>query len=138
MIPPVSPHGLIQETLWPNKWRILVACIMLNLTSRRAAEKILPKLFNKYPDAQSMSSADFDDLSSIIAPLGFRNRRTKVLIGMSKKYVSGGWTHAKELPGIGEYASAAWDIFVLGEMPSVAPKDGALAKYYKWRKINGL
>lgn len=138
MIPPVSPFGLIQETLWPDEWRILVACIMLNLTTRRAVEKILPKLFDRYPDALAMSSASFDDLSQDIAPLGFRNRRAKNLINMSRQYVKGEWTHASELPGIGEYAASAWSIFVLGIMPSECPRDGALAKYYKWRKLNGL
>jgi methyl-CpG-binding domain protein 4 len=136
-MPPVSPYGLIQETLWPDRWKILVACIMLNLTTRKAMEKILPSLFKKYPDAVAMASACPEELSQIIAPLGFRNRRTKNLIQMSKQYLGSNWKHARELPGIGEYGAAAWDIFVLGNLPDECPKDGALTKYYKWRKNHG-
>lgn len=137
MIPQKSPVSLIQEDLWPDGWKILVACMLLNLTTRRTMEKILPTLFNKYPDAHAMAAADPDQLAQIIAPLGFRNRRTKNLIAMSRQYLTSDWTHVSELPGIGEYGSAAWDIFVAGRLPDSCPKDGALAKYYKWRKKHG-
>lgn len=111
--------------------------MLLNLTTRRAMEKILPKVFRKYPDAEAMASARPEDLAQIIAPLGFRNRRTKNLIDMSKHYLTSSWKHARELPGIGDYGAAAWDIFVLRQLPTVCPKDGALTKYYRWRTQNG-
>jgi len=137
MIPPKSPVSLIQEDLWPDRWKILVACMLLNLTTRRAMEKIVPALFEAYPDAQSMAAANPEELSRIIAPLGFRNRRTKNLIDMSREYLTSNWQHARELPGIGEYGSAAWDVFVLGVLPPECPRDGSLAKYYRWRKKHG-
>ena len=31
--PPVSPYGLIQESLWRVPWKLLVACMLLNRTS---------------------------------------------------------------------------------------------------------
>ena len=31
--PPVSPYGLIQESLWREPWKLLVACMLLNKTS---------------------------------------------------------------------------------------------------------
>lgn len=31
--PPQSPYGLIEEELFGNPWRLLVACILLNKTS---------------------------------------------------------------------------------------------------------
>ena len=137
MIPHVSPFGLIQETLWPNEWRILVACILLNCTTRKSVEKVIPRLFEMYPGPQDMSSADEAQLSEMIAPLGFKSRRAKTLVQMSKEYVIGEWTHAKELPGVGEYAGAAWEIFVRGVLPPQAPKDHALTAYYMWRKKHG-
>ena len=138
MIPPRSPYCLIQEDLWPDAHRILVACMLLNLTTRRAMEKVLPRVFRAYPTPEAMAAADPNDLSQIIAPLGFRNRRTKNLIEMSKRYLEPNWKHAKELPGIGEYGAAAWDIFVLRKLPAECPKDGALKNYYKWMKKNGV
>lgn len=34
--PPVSPYGLIQESLWREPWKLLVACMLLNKTSGSA------------------------------------------------------------------------------------------------------
>lgn len=135
-LPPVSPYGLIQETLWPDGWKILVACIMLNCTTRKAAEKVIPRLFEKYPNAESMSKADPEELSQIVAELGFRNRRTNTLIEFSKNYLTDSWQHPKDLPGIGDYAGAAWDIFIRGEIPEECPKDGALANWWHWAREN--
>jgi len=137
MIPPRSPYGLIQEDLWPDEFKILVTCMLLNCTTRRAVEKVIPKLFSKYPDASSMAAADFDVLSSIIAPLGFRNRRARNIIEMSKHFLRPTWKHASELPGIGPYAAAAWEIFVKNTMPPECPKDHALTLYYMWRRRHG-
>jgi endonuclease III len=111
--------------------------MLLNCTTRRAMEKIVPRLFAKYPDAASMAAADREELSALIAPLGFRNRRSKGLIEMSRAYDRGGWRHASELPGIGDYAAAAWEIFSQGTLPPQCPKDHALTKYYQWRKLHG-
>lgn len=137
MIPPRSPYSLIQEDLWPDGWKILVSCMLLNCTTRKAMEKVLPHLFQEYPDAASMAAADFDRLSKIISPLGFRNRRAKNLIAMSAAYLRGDWKHARDLPGIGDYAAAAWEIFVLKTLPAEPPKDHALTWYYHWSKKNG-
>lgn len=100
-------------------------------------EKVLPSLFRKYPDPVCMAAADFEELSQIIAPLGFRNRRAKNLIDMSKHFLRSNWVDPRDLPGIGEYGGAAWDIFVKNRLPEDAPKDGALRKYYNWRIKHG-
>lgn len=134
MIPPRSPYCLIQEDLWPNEWKILVSCMLLNCTTRSAMEKVLPHLFAKYPNAVAMATADQGQLSQVIGRLGFGNRRASNLIKMSQHYLGSNWKHARDLPGIGEYAAAAWEIFVRGTLPSDAPKDHALVRYYNWRK----
>ena len=134
MIPPRSPYSLIQEDLWPNEWKILVACMLLNCTTRKQVEKVMPHLFAAYPTPQDMAAARPEDLSPIIARLGFGNRRACNLIRMSQHYLTSSWSHASELPGVGAYASAAWEIFVKGLLPSECPNDHALTKYYHWRK----
>jgi methyl-CpG-binding domain protein 4 len=132
MIPPLSPYGLIQESLWPDEWRILVSCMLLNCTTRKQVDKIINQLFTAYPTAQHMSVADPSDVSRIVSCLGFGNRRARNLIKMSQSYVSKTWSHAAELPGIGEYASVAWEMFVKGDIPEASPKDHALTLYYEW------
>jgi methyl-CpG-binding domain protein 4 len=135
-IPPRSPWGIIQEDLWPNEFQIIIVCLLLNKTSRKQVEKVLPKLFASWPDAKSMSTADPESLAKVIAPLGLQNRRSKTLINFSKKFFQKDWKHVHELPGVGEYAAAAWEIFCLGKLPQECPKDHALVKYYHWRKSN--
>lgn len=136
--PPRSPYSLIQEDLWPDEWKILISCMLLNCTTRKQVEKVLPILFRMWPTAVSMASADQHAVSRVISSLGFQNRRAAGLIKMSKSYVTDDWTHAKELPGIGEYAAAAWEIFCQGKIPSSQPKDHALVYYYNWRLKHGV
>jgi methyl-CpG-binding domain protein 4 len=137
MIPPRSPFGLIQEDLFPDEWKCLVACLMLNCTARKQVEKIIPTFFQKWPDPVNFLAARQEDVADLIAPLGFRNRRTKRLFDMTKAYFENEWTHISELPGIGEYASRAWEIFFKNELGNEPPNDGALILYWKWRKKYG-
>ena len=125
---------MIQEDLWPDEWKILVSCVMLNCTSRKQVEKVLPNFFNRWPDAKSLLKAQESDVQSIIAPLGFKNRRTTLLKKLAFEYESG-WEEIRGLPGIGEYAARAWEIFIKNEMGKVCPKDHALTKYWIWRKL---
>ncbi len=137
MIPPRSPYGLIQEDLFPDEWKCLVACLMLNCTSRKQVEKVVPDFFRLWPTPAQFLNAQKDAVSNLIAPLGFRNRRTQRLFEMTEKYLKKDWHHVSELPGIGDYASRAWEMFFkncLGEDP---PNDGALVLYWSWRKKHG-
>lgn len=133
-IPPRSPYGLIQEDLWPNTWLLLVSCMMLNCTSRKQVEKVLPEFMKRWPDPASFLRAERQEIVDLIKPLGFKDRRTDNLIKMTTRFLTGPWEHAAELPGVGVYAARAWEIFcrdVLGDEP---PKDHALTQYWAWRK----
>jgi methyl-CpG-binding domain protein 4 len=134
MIPPRSPFSLIQEDLWPDEWMILVSCMLLNQTTRKQMEKVLPSFKRRWPTPQKFLEADLSDVGNLIGCLGFARRRTVNLVKMTQAYVSGEWTHARELPGIGDYGGAAWEIFCKGKLPDECPKDGALMKYWHWRK----
>ena len=137
MIPQRSPFGLIQEDLWPDEWKCLVSCLMLNCTTRKQVEKVLPDFFAKWPNPQALLSATEEEVSESISTLGFQNRRTKRLFEMTGSYVQKNWTHVSELPGIGDYASRAWEIFFKNKLGNHPPVDGALVVYWKWRKKHG-
>lgn len=132
-IPPRSPFGLIQEDLWPDEWKILVSCIMLNCTTRKSVEKVLPTFFKVWPGPEDLVSATPLDVSDVIGCLGFRNRRTKNLFDMSTAYMRG-FKEVRSLPGVGEYAARAWEIFHLNDLGDSPPRDHALTKYWHWRK----
>ena len=134
--PPRSPHDLIQESLWPDEWRILVSCLLLNLTTRKQVDKIIDRLFHKYPGPCSMAYAKDDDLLDIIKSLGLANKRVKTLKRFSKEYMTKKWSTPKELFGCGKYADDAWRIFCRGDWKSVEPNDHALNKYHDWLTLN--
>lgn len=133
-IPPLSPHGLIQESLWPDEWAILVSCIMLNCTTRKQVEKILPGFLKRWPTPGDLLTAEKEDIVTTISPLGFGKRRADNLISMSREFLKGTWEHARDLPGIGRYGAAAWEIFCCGFIGNDAPVDHALVKYWDWAK----
>jgi methyl-CpG-binding domain protein 4 len=131
-IPPKSPYKLLQELLWPDEWLVLVACMMLNCTTRKQVDKIFDKFREQYPKPEKLLVADPVDVAELIKSLGFKNRRTKNIFNMSSKFISNDWKDASELPGIGEYGTAAHKIFFCGKVPLVPPRDHALKEYADW------
>lgn len=135
--PPESPYKILQEILWPDEWRVLVGCLMLNRTRRAQVDRVIWKFFDMWPNASAAAEADHSQMSQILAPLGFRNKRTETIIKMSRKFLEPTWCHASELPGIGEYGSRAWEIFFLGFLGDDPPNDHALLDYWVWLTSNG-
>lgn len=130
--PPKSPYNLLQESLWPNEWRVLVSCLLLNLTTRKQVEKVIERLFHKYPEPASMASAQDAELHDIIKTLGLANKRVKTLKRFSQEYISKDWDMPIELYGCGKYANDAWRIFFRGDWKKVEPNDHALNDYHGW------
>ena len=61
---------LLQEIYQDDPWKMLVCCILLNLTKRQQVDGIREELFNKYPTEYEMMEADEKELSEILQPLG--------------------------------------------------------------------
>lgn len=135
-LPPVSPYGLIQESLFPDEWSILVAAMLLNCTGRRQVERVLPELRRRWPGPQELIQAPTRDLAELCQPLGFVVRRTANIVVMSEAFLAGSWDDASELPGIGDYGARSWRIFCRGELGQDPPKDHALTRYWHWAVIN--
>jgi len=133
MQPLFSPFGLIQESIWPNKFLILVSCILLNCTSRKQVEKVMPVFIQRYNTPELLLKEDETVIIELLSPLGFKNRRTKTLYRLANVLSNNDWKNVLDLPGVGEYAARAWDIFVNGDLGTSPPKDGALKSYYEWR-----
>ena len=101
---------LLQEIYQPDGWKMLVCCIMLNLTNRKQVDRVRHKLFKKYPTAKDLSVADYEELSELLTPLGMQFKRAATLMKFSKEY-NDGFTDPIELYGIGKYAKDSWEIF---------------------------
>jgi methyl-CpG-binding domain protein 4 len=121
---------MLQEDLWPNQWKILVACILHNQTSRKQVDKVYQDLFYNYPDAASLSVADQNFLARMLKPLGLHNRRSKSLIRFSREYLEVDWTKPSDLYACGKYADDCYKVFCTGKWQEVEPSDHALNMYH--------
>lgn len=130
--PPRSPYKLIQEDLYEDPWKVLVACVFCNLTRRNTAEPLLWEFFSDYPTPFAASSADIKQLENLLKPIGLSSRRAKTLKKMSSEYITIDWKEPIDLYGIGKYGNDAWKIFCTNDWKSVTPKDHALNWYHTW------
>ena len=130
--PPKSPHGLIQEVLWPDEWKILMSCLMLNQTTRKQVDKVIWQFFDKWPEPKEFLKSTHEEVSNLLRPLGFYNRRPKAMRKFTEQYMQDEWLEPIELYGIGKYANDAWRIFCRGDWQQVEPQDHALNKYHSY------
>ena len=120
---------ILQEIYQSDGWKMLVCCIMLNLTNRKQVDKVRHELFKKYPTAKDLSVADYEELSELLTPLGMQYRRAATLMRFSKEYDEG-FTVPIELHGIGKYANDSWEIFQNNNM-NIKPSDKVLQEYLR-------
>ncbi|XP_068196846.1 methyl-CpG-binding domain protein 4 [Antennarius striatus] len=130
--PPRSPYNLVQETLFHDSWKLLVATIFLNKTSGKMAVPVLWRFFERYPTAEVTREADWKPMSELMKPLGLYELRAKTLIRFSDEYLTKQWRYPIELHGIGKYGNDSYRIFCVGEWRQVTPQDHMLNKYHSW------
>lgn len=130
--PPRSPYNLVQETLFHDPWKLLVATIFLNKTSGKMAIPVLWQFFDRYPSPEVTREADWKPLSELMKPLGLYELRAKTLIRFSDDYLTKQWRYPIELHGIGKYGNDSYRIFCVGEWREVKPEDHMLNKYHEW------
>jgi endonuclease III len=72
------------ELLYDNPYQLLVAVILSAQCTDKRVNMTTPAIFEKYPDADSLSKATFDELFPFIRSISYPNNKTKHLIGMAK------------------------------------------------------
>lgn len=136
-----SPLGLIEELFCDDPWRLLLSTILLNRTSRVQLDAVLHRFLSKWPTPQSVVDANWEEISSVIAPLGIRHRRAKGLIRFSRDFLScvaetsclltrG---QVLSLYYCGDYACDAYQIFIQGNI-NVLATDHALQDYIEYQR----
>merc|ERR1719234_911862 len=136
--PPVSPFHLVEECLYDNPWRLLVACIFLNKTTAKVAVPIMDVFFLRWGTPQAAADAEEAELSELLKPMGLQKKRATMLIRFSKEYLGAWSSPARDLHGIGKYGEDAWRIFCCGDL-DVKPSDKELLRYLSWyRAQKGL
>ncbi|GAB4822354.1 hypothetical protein N2152v2_009400 [Parachlorella kessleri] len=130
--PPVSPYGLLEEELYDDPWKLLVACMLLNKTSGKQVRKVIWDLFLLCPTPAAATSADVAAIQTLIQPLGLFRKRAVAIQKLSRDYLEKQWRDPQELHGIGKYAADAYYMFCRGRWHDVAPEDKDLLKYRQW------
>ncbi|KAF5893210.1 methyl-CpG-binding domain protein 4, partial [Clarias magur] len=113
--PPRSPFNLVQETLFHDPWKLLVATIFLNRTNGKLAIPLLWQFFERYPSAEVTRASDWKPLADLMQPLGLNSLRAKTLVRFSDEFLTKSWRYPDELYGIGKYGNDSYRIFCLGE-----------------------
>ena len=134
-IPPASSYGLLEEQLYEDPWKLLVACMLLNKTSINQVRSVIWKLFDLIPNAQAAVEADETEIEAIIQPLGLFRKRSKAIKRFSQEYLEKDWESPDELHGIGTYAADAYAIFCIPDAwRKLEPEDKELKLYVKFLK----
>ncbi|XP_069502309.1 methyl-CpG-binding domain protein 4 [Ambystoma mexicanum] len=130
--PPRSPFNLVQETLFHDPWKLLIATIFLNKTSGKVAIPALWGFLEKYPTPEVARAADWKEMSELIRPLGLYDLRAKAITRFSDEYLTKKWRYPIELHGIGKYGNDSYRIFCINEWKEVHPEDHKLNFYHTW------
>ena len=73
------------ELHYSNPFELLVAVILSAQCTDKRINLVTPKLFQRFPDAETMSSASSDELFQYIRSVNYPNNKAKHLAGMAQK-----------------------------------------------------
>lgn len=114
------------ELLFDNAFQLLVAVILSAQCTDKRVNITTPYIFERFPDAKTMSKATTDELFPLIRSISYPNNKTKHLIGMSNMLVdefAGNVPMTVEeltrLPGVGR-KTANVITSVIDEQPNMA------------------
>src|SRR5579859_3251375 len=79
--------GAETELLYDTPYQLLVSVILSAQCTDKRVNMTTPAIFERYPDAGSLSKATFDELFPFIRSISYPNNKTKHLIGMAKMLV---------------------------------------------------
>ncbi len=96
------------ELIYDNPYQLLVAVILSAQCTDKRVNLTTPALFNKFPDPESLSKAQPEEVFALIKSISYPNNKAKHLVGMAsmlmQKYsgkVPMTVDELVELPGVG-------------------------------------
>ncbi len=96
------------ELIYKNPYELIVAVILSAQCTDKRVNQITPALLHKYPNPESMSKADSDEIFQYIKSCSYPNNKAKHLSGMAKMLTDefGGVVPSdpdtlQRLPGVG-------------------------------------
>jgi endonuclease III len=137
-----SPYETRQEEYRDDPWKMLIICFMLNQTSHKQVDQVRHQFFEKFPTPEKLVLAEDSEISKMIKPLGFYNKRAKQWkrfsmewIELTRKYDSDypPMFEIEKLYGVGKYAADSWRVFQLYEYGTEV-EDHVLVWYVDWAR----
>src|SRR5687768_6249994 len=96
------------ELRYRNAFELLVATILSAQSTDERVNLVTPALFDRYPDARTLSAAETSDLEPLVLQTGFFRQKSKALIGMARALIERFDGHVPSdidalvtLPGVG-------------------------------------
>lgn len=96
------------ELHYASPFQLLIAVILSAQCTDKRVNTVTPALFERFPDTESLASAEFDELFPFVSSVSYPNSKTKHLIGMAGKLLSdfggkvpSGIDELMSLPGVG-------------------------------------
>jgi len=79
-------HQAIAETElhYTNPYELLVAVILSAQCTDKRVNMVTPKLFERFPEAESLAASSSDEVFTIIRSISYPNNKAKHLVGMAK------------------------------------------------------
>lgn len=115
-----------------SPYEIFIAEMLLQRTSAEAVEPVYREFLDKYPDVNSLSSANKEELANLLQPLGLHNKRAKELRDITSQLVFSGIPNTEEellsLPHVGPCVANATLCFGYGQRRAVV--DANVARIY--------
>jgi endonuclease-3 len=114
------------ELVYHTPFQLMVAVILSAQCTDERVNRVTPSLFEKYPDAESLSKASYEELFSLIKSISYPNNKTKHLLEASKilieKYqgrVPETLEELTQIPGVGRKTANVL-LSVLYQKPAMA------------------
>ncbi len=134
MIEPLRDDLMVQQQLgstdipYVEKWRHMVAVIMLNQTGRKPVKTVYPLFMHHWPTPGSLLLSTPEQVKNIIWSLGMSTVKENRIRRMTADYVEWNGNDATKLYGIGKYGSDSYEIFFKHNY-TVDPTDKELRRY---------
>ena len=79
--------GAETELIYDDPYQLLVAVILSAQCTDKRVNITTPAIFEKFPDTETLSHTNFEELLPYIKSISYPNNKTKHLIGMAKMVV---------------------------------------------------
>jgi endonuclease III len=75
------------ELVYDSPFQLLVAVILSAQCTDKRVNLTTPSIFSRYPNAEALSHASFDELFPLVRSISYPNNKTKHLIGMASMLI---------------------------------------------------